>query len=79
MADSQKLSFSTLMKVPFGLESVGTRTPLSKREELCFVFVLVWIMPRGVSRLSYPSVCSITESLNEFNVLLDICKHVYKH
>ena len=33
-----------------GLESVDTPTFLSKRERLCFVFVLVWIMRRGVSK-----------------------------
>ena len=45
-----------LIGTTLGLESVGTPTPLSKREELCFVFVLVWIMRRGVPRLSSPSV-----------------------
>ena len=30
-----------------GLESVDTPKPLSKREELCFVFILVWIMRKG--------------------------------
>ena len=38
---SRFLSSDTL-----GLKSVGTPTPLSKRE-LCFVFVLVWMMRRG--------------------------------
>ena len=39
-----------------GLESLDTPTTLSKKEELRFVFILVWIMRRGVPRLSSPSV-----------------------